>query len=91
MPAPDVARLPIDELRAARARARRAAELARLRSRQAPDATQDAARKLADLEAQVRELTDELIARYSADLSLVDSLLGGPYPADGTRRGETGT
>lgn len=85
MPA-DLAAMPMDELRAVRARSRRAAELVRLRTRQ------DAARKdgqddeLRTLETQVSALTDELIARYAADLSLVDSLLGEAYPAQVTRR-----
>ena len=33
-------------------------------------------------------LTDELIARYAADLSLVDALLAPPYPAKVPRGAE---
>jgi hypothetical protein len=41
----------------------------------------DSADELARLDAEVGALTDELIARYAADLSLVDSLLEPAYPA----------
>lgn len=84
---PDIADLPMEELRALRAHVRRAAELARLRSRQAEESGQGTGQGVAELEAQVAALTDALIARYAADLSLVDSLLGDAYPAEGTRRG----
>ena len=82
----DIAAMPIDELRALRARSRRAAEIARLRSRQDSARIDSGDGDLGDLEAQVAALTDELIARYAADLSLVDSLLGEAYPAQVTRR-----
>ena len=87
----DVADLPLDELQSMRMRARRALELARLRTRQSGPATagdSDGAgtADLAGLETQVTALTDELIARYAADLSLVDSLLGEAYPAQVTRK-----
>lgn len=90
MAAVDVAALeglPLDELRARRTRARRAAELARLRSRQSASVDEAAAQQATDWEAEAGALTDALIARYAADLSLVDSLLEEPYPAQGTRRG----
>lgn len=82
----DLAAMPMDELRAVRAHSRRAAELARLRSRQDTARTERQDGDLGELEAQVGALTDELIARYAADLSLVDSLLGEPYPAQVTRK-----
>lgn len=78
--------MPMDELRAVRARSRRAAELSRLRIRQDTARTERQDGDLGELEAQVAALTDELIARYAADLSLVDSLLGEPYPAQVTRK-----
>ena len=90
MAAVDVAALeglPLDELRARRARARRAAELARLRSRQSASVDEAAAQEVTHWEAEAGALTDALIARYAGDLSLVDSLLEEPYPAQGTRRG----
>ena len=87
---PDPASLTMDDLRALRARVRRAAEVARLRTRQPTTPATEAVREAEELEGQVAVLTDELIARYAADLGLVDSLLGGAYPADGTRRGEAG-
>jgi hypothetical protein len=66
-------------LRARRAAARRDAELAHLRARQGgPSDTVS----LAALDAGVEVLTDELIARYAADLALVDSLLEPAYPAN---------
>ena len=76
--------LSMADLRAERMRARRTAELARLRSRQSGDGAAD---DLAGLDATVRVLTDELISRYAADLSLVDSLLDPAYPAGGTTVG----
>ena len=80
----DPAAMPMDELRAVRARSRRAAELARLRTRQDAARPEGQADDLRALEAQASALTDELIARYAADLSLVDSLLGEAYPAQVT-------
>lgn len=74
----DLASLDFDDLRARRTVARRTAELARLRARQGGEPGPD---EVARLDALVTALTDELIARYAADLSLVDSLLGPPYPA----------
>ena len=70
--------LSMEELRARRATARRTAEIAHLRARQGGGA--DAA-ALAELDARVTALTDELIARYADDLMLVDSLLEPAYPA----------
>jgi hypothetical protein len=70
--------LPFEELRRCRAEARREAELARMRSRQAGRVPSE---EVARLDAAARALTDELIARYAADLSLVDSLLIPAYPA----------
>lgn len=84
MPA-DLAAMPMEELRALRVRSRRAAELARLRSRQDAARVDGADDDLRGLEARVSVLTDELIARYAADLSLVDALLGEAYPAQVTR------
>lgn len=81
----DISAMPMDELRALRVRSRRAAELARLRSRQDAARIHGADDDLGGLEAWVTVLTDELIARYAADLSLVDSLLGEAYPAQVTR------
>lgn len=83
MPA-DLAAMSMDELRAVRSRSRRAAELARLRTRQDAARAEEQADDLRALEARVSALTDELIARYAADLSLVDSLLGEAYPAQVT-------
>jgi hypothetical protein len=68
----------MEDLRARRAAARRAAEIAHLRARQGGGADADT---LAGLDATVADLTDELIARYAEDLSLVDSLLEAAYPA----------
>ena len=79
--------LSLDDLRHQRISARRAAEFEHLRARQGDGTT---APELARLDARVRELTDELIRRYAADLSLVDSLLDRAYPADGTRDGRGG-
>ncbi len=70
--------LGLDELRARRADARRAAELAHLRAKQGGPSP---AEPLATLDARVDALTEELIARYAADLTLVDSLLEPAYPA----------
>ena len=77
----NVAPLPalgMDELRALRADARRNAELAHLRAKQGGPSSADT---LAALDAWVDEFTEELIARYAADLTLVDSLLEPAYPA----------
>jgi hypothetical protein len=68
----------MDELRSCRAAARRAAELARMRAKQG---SAESAEEVARLDAQATALTGELIARYAADLSLVDSLLEPAYPA----------
>jgi hypothetical protein len=81
----DFSAMPMDELRVLRARSRREAELVRLRSRQ-DGARTDANGDLEELQARVDMLTSELIARYAADLSLVDSLLGEAYPAQVTRK-----
>jgi len=67
-----LADLPLVELRSRRMLARRIAEVTQLRSRQAGAVP---AGDLARAEAEASALTDELIARYAADLSLVDSLL----------------
>lgn len=87
MPAIDLQGMTLDDLRSRRARIRRAAEVSRLRSRQGAGAGADAQ---VDLDAEATALTEELIARYSADLGLVDSLLLPPYPARDTERGEAG-
>ena len=76
-------RMPLEDLRACRTSARRAVELMKLRARQGGQGDPH------DLELLVRkvdELTEELIARYAADLSLVDSLLAPAYPANVTPR-----
>ena len=73
--------LPIEELRARRMQARRAAELARLRARQGGEPQAQAVDRL---DAEVRLLTEALISRYAEDLALVDSLLDPAYPAGGT-------
>ena len=74
----DLEALSIDDLRSRRMRVRRAAEVARLRARQGGSAR---AEHVDRLDADLRALTDELIARYAADLTLVDSLLDPAYPA----------
>lgn len=81
----DLASLDLDELRARRRVARRAAELARLRARQGGEPGPD---EVARLDSIVSDLTDELISRYAGDLTLVDSLLGPPYPAKGSTGAE---
>lgn len=73
--------LSLDRLRADRTAARRDLELGQMRARQ-HDGIADSA--LSGLRERVSALTEELIARYAADLSLVDSLLDGSYPAEGT-------
>ncbi len=73
--------LPLAQLRADRTAARRDLEIAQMRARQ-HDGIADGA--LGRLRETVTALTEELIARYAADLSLVDSLLDGSYPAEGT-------
>lgn len=78
-PAPDLASLSLDEVRAERTRCRRALELAQLRSRQPDGPTAD---DIATLRTRVHELTEELIGRYASDLDLVDSLLDAAYPRD---------
>jgi hypothetical protein len=70
--------LSLDDLRKQRSIARRRAEVAHLRARQGGVPDSDV---LAELDAEVTSLTDELIARYAKDLSLVDSLLAPAYPA----------
>lgn len=76
----DVTKLSLDELRRERMRCRRGVELLTLRHGQgAPEALRD--REL------LAVLTEELIRRYSANLTLVDSLLEPAYPRDvGHRR-----
>jgi hypothetical protein len=81
----DLASLELDDLRARRTVARRTAELARLRARQGGEPGPD---EVARLESVVTALTDELISRYAADLSLVDALLAPPYPAKVPRGAE---
>ena len=78
----DVASLGIAELRSRRSTARRSLEVARLRARQ-----DRAPQRVAELEHLVEQLTEELIARYRDDLTLVDSLLDATYPADGVGGG----
>jgi hypothetical protein len=73
--------LSMDELRTQRSVARRRAEVAHLRARQGGPSDVDA---LELLDADVTALTDELIARYAVDLTLVDSLLEPAYPANVT-------
>ena len=72
---------PLNQLREDRTTARRDLELAQMRARQHDAVADGTLVRLRDL---VAALTEELIRRYSADLSLVDSLLDGSYPADGT-------
>lgn len=81
----DLASLDLDDLRARRTVARRTAELARLRARQGGEPGPD---EVARLDSIVSALTDELIARYAANLDLVDALLGPPYPAKVPRGAE---
>lgn len=76
---PDVESLTMSQLREARLRDRRALELAILRHRGSGEALPD---DVAELRARVDAVTAELIRRYSADLSLVDSLLDPAYPAN---------
>lgn len=79
----DLSGMPLAELREERMAARRALELAQLRMRQTADSPQE---ELEELRARVAVLTEELIARYAADLSRVDSLLDPPAPRkDGAR------
>jgi hypothetical protein len=69
---PDLSAMPIERLRSERMEARRALELAHLRMRQEGGGGQ----ALVDsLHRRVAGLTDELIRRYAADLTLVDGLL----------------
>jgi hypothetical protein len=75
----DLNQLALADLRSERIRCRRSLELARLRSRQ--DGVPSAG-ELDDLRARADALTEELIRRYAADLSLVDSLLEAAYPHD---------
>ena len=78
-PRVDVPSLTMADLRGRRAEARKCAELAHLRAKQGgPPATAS----VSALDADVEVLTDELIARYAADLTLVDSLLEPAYPAN---------
>lgn len=79
----ELAGLDLEDLRLRRSLARRTAELARLRARQGGEPGPE---EVARLDALVTALTDELIARYAADLSLVDALLDPPYPAKVTAR-----
>jgi hypothetical protein len=64
--------LSLDVLRANRTTARRQLELARMRVRLDNPA---AVEELDQLRSVVEALTEELIRRYAADLSLVDNLL----------------
>ena len=64
-------------LRVERTRCRQALELARLRARHDGGPT---AEVLAELRRRAEALTEELIHRYAADLTLVDSLLEPAYP-----------
>lgn len=70
--------LTMDELRCERRGSRRDLERALMRSRGERGAVEDAAVPM--LRERVRLLTEELIARYSRDLTLVDELL---VPAGG--------
>ena len=70
--------LTMDELRYERRGSRRDLERALMRSRGERGAIEDAAVPM--LRERVRLLTDELITRYSRDLTLVDELL---VPAGG--------
>jgi hypothetical protein len=70
--------VPLDRLRAARSAARRELEVVQMRARQRAADVPDT---LSALRTRVDELTEELITRYQADLSLVDSLLDPAYPA----------
>lgn len=72
------------ELRLERSVARRTLELAQMRSAPHDAAAEEA---LLPLRERVRELTDELIGRYSRDLALIDLLLDSPYPARGSAGG----
>jgi hypothetical protein len=72
----DLSAIPMAELRESRTTARRALELVRMRSH-VGDA--DAVARVDELRDQVDALTAELIRRYAADLTLVDSLLSGTY------------
>lgn len=65
--------LTMDELRCERRSARRDLERARMRTRGQRGAPADDA--IDAMSERVRVLTDELIARYAADLSQVDTLL----------------
>ena len=76
--ATELSGLGLEDLRMRRSLARRTAELARLRARQGGEPGPE---EVARLDALVVALTDELIARYAADLSLVDALLDPAYPA----------
>jgi hypothetical protein len=72
---------PLDQLRTDRMTARRDLELAQMRARQHDGVAGGSLERLRDL---VAALTEELIARYASDLSLVESLLDGSYAAGGT-------
>lgn len=65
--------LSMDELRGQRREARRDLELAVMRERSDRQGADES--MLTAMRERVRSLTDELIARYAADLGLVDSLL----------------
>ncbi len=85
--------MPLAALRAERAEARRALELAHMRSHQPASADADA---IELLRLRADALTEELIGRYAADLGLVDSLLDEPYPRrvsafSGRARGRRGS
>ena len=75
----DLSQLSLADLRSERIRCRRSLELARLRSRQEGGPSPG---DIGDLRARADALTEELIRRYAADLSLVDYLLEAAYPHD---------
>lgn len=79
----DVTTMPMPELRAERTRARRVLELSVMRSRQSHV---DGHEAVDQLQARVHVLTEELIRRYCADLTLVDSLLLPEQPVKRGRR-----
>jgi hypothetical protein len=81
MRAPSMAGLSLAEVRKRRTDARRQLELARMRAHTGDEAESAELTRLHDL---VADLTEQLITRYAADLSLVDSLLGGAYARGAT-------
>jgi len=71
----DLSHLSFDDLRTSRSEARHELEVAMLRGRSDRVRSEDGGRVIEQLRELVRELTRELIARYAADLDLVDELL----------------